>query len=152
MAQPAKEHGFRLVIRRTLPFPREKVFAAWLDATGMQRWVRPGNIRSAEVTLDPRVGGKFRILMKGDERNYDHTGQYKVIEPPSKLAFTWMSEGTDQQETLVTLEFFEREKGACEVVLTHERFPRPDKVQAHEKGWGDIVNRLADYLGGRSAA
>ncbi len=49
-----------LVIRRVLPVPRERVFAAWLDPVSLARWMGTGE--GAEVTaLDPKVGGKFRI-------------------------------------------------------------------------------------------
>jgi uncharacterized protein YndB with AHSA1/START domain len=145
MPEPAPERANKLVIRKIIPVPREKVFAAWLDPEGMRGWMCPGSCRSAEVEIDARVGGKFRILMKSEEKDYDHTGEYVVIDPPSKLAFTWISEGTDHQATLVTVELFDRGK-ECELVLTHERFPRPEKVEPHRQGWGSIVEKLAAHL------
>jgi uncharacterized protein YndB with AHSA1/START domain len=33
--------------------------------------------------------------MKGEREDYDHTGVYQVIEPPSKLSFTWIPTNTD---------------------------------------------------------
>ena len=144
MPEPAPERSDTLVIRKIIPVAREKVFAAWLDAEGMKSWMCPGDM-SAEAHLDPRVGGSFRIVMKGKDRNYEHTGEYQVIDPPSKLVFTWISEGTDHQPTLVTVEFFERGEH-CELVLTHERFPKPEKVPGHKRGWSEIADRLAAYL------
>lgn len=145
MPEPSPEREDMLVIRKTIPVPREKVFAAWLDPQGMKYWMCPAHILSTEAQLDPRVGGSFRIVMKGKDRDYEHTGEYRVIEPPSKIVFTWVSDGTDHKPTLVTVELFERGQH-CELVLTHERFPRPDKVQAHKLGWSEIVDLLADYL------
>ena len=145
MAQQAPERENTLVIRRRIPVAREKVFAAWLDAEGMQRWMCPGHIRSTEAHVDARVGGRFRIVMKSEERDYEHTGEYRVIEPPSKLVFTWISDATDHQPTLVTIELFER-GGECDLVLTHERFPRAEEVARHESGWGSILTDLAAYL------
>ncbi len=52
-----------LVVRRVLRVPRERVFAAWLDAALMARWMCPGDTRSATVELDPQVGGTFRIVI-----------------------------------------------------------------------------------------
>jgi uncharacterized protein YndB with AHSA1/START domain len=95
--------------------------------------------------MEVRVGGSFRILMKGPKQDYDHTGEYRVIDRPSKLSFTWISMGTDLKSTLVTVELFER-KGATELILTHENFPSSESVGRHAGGWGKIADLLADYL------
>jgi uncharacterized protein YndB with AHSA1/START domain len=38
--------------------------------------------------VDPRVGGKFRIVMIEGRERHEHTGEYLAIEPPSRLSFT----------------------------------------------------------------
>ena len=54
-----------LVVRRQMAVPRERVFEAWLDSESLAHWMRPGNLTHATVTVDPRVGGGFRIVMEG---------------------------------------------------------------------------------------
>ena len=137
--------GHTVVVRKLLPASREEVFDAWLDSDGMQRWMCPGTATSSEVTMEPRVGGRFRILMKAPEATYDHTGEFRVLDRPSKLQFTWRSPKTDDQETLVTVELHER-GSKCELVLTHERIPREEAAREHEQGWGGIVDKLGNYL------
>lgn len=132
---------------------REEVFAAWTDPASITHWMCPGDVTRAEAQLDVRVGGSYRILMKGKSQDYDHSGVYQVVEPPSKLAFTWTSKGTDYQTTPVTVEIFERGE-QCELVLTHERFPTPEQAKRHEGGWGQIAEKLAEHLaqaGGKQA-
>ena len=59
---------------------------------------------TAEVpVLDLRVGGEFQIDMHGDGAVFVHTGKYLEIDRPNKLVVTWHSDGTGQQETVVTL-------------------------------------------------
>ncbi len=140
-----QERSDRLVIRRVMPAPREAVFAAWTDPESIREWMCPGDALTAEAELDLRVGGSYRIVMKSPTRAYDHTGEYLVVEPPSKLAFTWISKGTDHQPTIVTVELFER-GSQCELVLTHERFPTPEAMRHHKNGWGQIAERLAAHL------
>ncbi len=140
-----KPHELTLVVRRLIPATREEVFAAWTDPDSMAEWMCPGDIRSATAKLDVRVGGKLHIVMKGDDIDYEHTGQYRVVEPPSKLAFTWISKGTDHQPTLVTVELLELGRW-CELVLTHENFVKPDAVQKHKGGWTSIAGKLAAYF------
>ena len=135
-----------LVVRRQLAVPRERVFEAWLDSESLAHWMRPGNLTHATVTVDPRVGGGFRIVMEGrtDGGDYEHRGEYLAIEPPSLLSFTWISNATDHKPTVVTIEFHERGSGT-ELVLTHRRLP-PTVVEDHRQGWTEIVRLLDETL------
>jgi len=135
-----------LVVRRQIAVPRERVFEAWLDSESLAHWMRPGDFTHATVTVDPRVGGGFRIVMEGrtDGVDYEHRGEYLAIEPPSLLSFTWISKATDYQPTVVTIEFHERGTGT-ELVLTHRRLA-PKAVEAHRQGWTDIVRLLDEAL------
>jgi len=80
-----------VVVRKMLPASCEEVFDAWLDSEGMRQWMCPGPVTNSVVTLEPRVGGRFRILMKSPKADYDHTGEFRVLDRPSKLQFTWVS-------------------------------------------------------------
>jgi glutathione S-transferase len=135
-----------LVVRRQIAVPRARVFEAWLDSESLAHWMRPGDCTTARVTVDPRVGGRFRIVMEGPTHGaVEHHGEYLVIEPPSLLSFTWISRPTEHKPTVVTIEFHERGAGT-ELVLTHRGLP-PRAVEGHRKGWTDIVRLLAQELG-----
>jgi uncharacterized protein YndB with AHSA1/START domain len=140
------EEAAVLVVRRHLAVPRQRVFDAWLDSESMAHWMRPGNFTHSTVTVDPRVGGGFRIVMEGrtDGGDYEHRGEYLAIEPPSLLSFTWISNATDYQPTVVTIEFHERGTGT-ELVLTHRRLA-PKAVEAHREGWTDVLRLLEEVL------
>ena len=131
------------MIRRVLPVPRGRVFAAWLDPVSLARWM--GTSEGADVTaLDPRVGGKFRIVMRHGGGSVEHWGEYQAIERPSLLSFTWLSANTDHRPTLVTVELVER-GDSTELILTHRRLPR-HQVDGHRRGWTAIVAALERTL------
>jgi uncharacterized protein YndB with AHSA1/START domain len=136
---------YRVVTRRRMPAPREIVFDAWIDPNGIHEWMCPGDAVSAEATLDVRVGGSFRLIMKGKDKDHVHIGTYQVVEPPSKLVFTWSGDEIPGDVTLVTVEFFPH-GDESELVLTHERFSKADLAQRYESGWGTIVEKFAAYL------
>ena len=135
-----------LVVRRQMAVPRERVFEAWLDSESLAHWMRPGNFTHATVTVDPRVGGGFRIVMEGRTDG----------GATSTAASTWRSSRrrccrspgsprhTDHKPTVVTIEFHERGTGT-ELVLTHRRLA-PKEVEAHRKGWTDVVRLLDEAL------
>ena len=134
-----------LVVRRQMAVPRERVFQAWLDSESLAHWMRPAGTSHATVTVDPRVGGGFRIVMEGAPHGcVEHTGEYLAIEPPSRLSFTWISKHTEQRPTVVTIEFHERGTGT-ELVLTHRGLPA-SQVEGHRRGWTDIVRLLDESL------
>jgi uncharacterized protein YndB with AHSA1/START domain len=144
MADIIEQTNDKLVLRKMIAASREEVFSAWLDPDSLKHWMCPGNTASAEAQVDPRVGGAFRIVMKSPDHESDHTGIYRVIDPPSKLSFTWSSKATDRTETLVTVELFDR-RGQTELILMHERLPNAEAVEKH-KGWLQIADKLADHL------
>ena len=138
-----------VVVRRFIPVPRERAFAAWLNPASLVQWMLPGDVTNANVEADPRVGGAFRIVMEHGGSGADHWGEYVTIDPPSLLSFTWISAATDRLTTAVTIEFHERD-GGTELVLTHRGLP-PSKVASHQGGWGDIVRKMGESVGGQSA-
>jgi uncharacterized protein YndB with AHSA1/START domain len=135
-----------VVVRRVIPVPRERVFAAWLDPVSLSTFMCPGPVTSATAEVDARVGGRFRIVMHHPGGDGNHRGEYLVIDPPAKLEFTWISAATGHQPSIVTVEFFDLH-GSTEVVLTHRRLP-PSQADPHRKGWNDIVQKAGAVASG----
>jgi uncharacterized protein YndB with AHSA1/START domain len=125
---------------------REDVFDMWTRAENLRLWMRPPRATGATAQSDPRVGGRYRIVMHGD-RDYDHHGEYLIVDRPSKLSFTWISEGSRGQTSVVTVELFDRGGGQTELVLTHERLPQ-EEVARHTDGWEEILGELAGAIRG----
>ena len=145
--QKSADGTHRVVVRRRMPAPREVVYQAWIDPDGIREWMCPGDVVSAEASLDVRVGGFFRIVMRTKDRIHEHTGTYQVVDPPKKLAFTWSGLENPTEITLVSVEFLERDEES-ELVITHERFTKSDVAQRYQMGWGTIAQKFADYLAG----
>jgi uncharacterized protein YndB with AHSA1/START domain len=142
------EFGAPLVVRRTLSASPERVFAAWLEPQSMARWLSPFADAVAEV--DARVGGAFRVVMRGLGREIEHTGTYQEIDRPRRLVFTWISPYTGSEPSLVTVELTPVSPGdRTELTLTHERLP-VDQVASHGGGWGTMLEHLETYLKGSS--
>ena len=112
--------------------------------------MRPGDITRAVASVDPKVGGSFEIVMYSADGSRVHSGVYRVIDRPRRLVFTWISRGTKQTQSLVTVEF-RAGRRTTEVVLTHEQLPDDSAVQPHTKGWTRILELLALELGAARA-
>jgi uncharacterized protein YndB with AHSA1/START domain len=139
----------RIVVRRRIPIAREIVYQAWTDPDGLKEWMCPGDVISAEASLDLRVGGSFRIIMRSKSEVHEHVGTYRIVDPPAKLSFTWSGMDNPSEITLVTVEFIDRD-GECELVITHEGFTKGNLAQRYEMGWGTISRKFAEFLALRS--
>ncbi len=134
----------QLVVSRLIAAAAEPLFDAWLDPEALAVWMRPGTATHTDVTADPRVGGEFRIVMHNLDAPIVHRGTYRTIDRPRRLAFTWRSPVTEDEETLVTVDFEPRASGT-EVIVTHERLPHQAAVDAHTDGWTDCLTGLDAY-------
>ena len=139
-----------VTVRRVMAASREEVFDAWLDAEGMREWMCPGPVTRCDATMDPRPGGRFRIVMHGPDITVVNTGEFRVLERPAKLQFTWASSRWGLEETLITIDLLQRE-ARCELVLTHERFPADQSAAQLQGGWGRILGLLDEHLQGSVA-
>ena len=69
-------------------------------------------------------------------------GRYMAVDPPSRLAFTWIwDDDRDQVEQLIEIEFEERE-GQTNVRFTHRNLWDEETVADHEDGWGKAFENL----------
>jgi uncharacterized protein YndB with AHSA1/START domain len=129
-----------VVVRRTIAASAEDIFDCWLDPEALAAWMRPGTIRSTVAKVEPRVGGRYEIVMQGEQGAIPHSGEYRVIDRPRRLVFTWRSPYAGPAETLVTVDFLRAGKGT-EVVVTHEQLPAEAR-ESHSRGWTSGLEHL----------
>ncbi len=142
------ETSTSLQLTRILKADPGRVFRAWSTADGLKQWSCPEGATVGDVSVDLRVGGQYRIRMKGPEgQTYTAVGTYREIAAPNRLVYSWDWEEPDHAvgETLVTVEF-EAVGDSTQVTLNHERFPNAEAAGAHEQGWGSCLNRLEATL------
>jgi uncharacterized protein YndB with AHSA1/START domain len=134
-----------LKVTQRVPASPERVFDAWLDPEMISRFMIAGpdaGVKSAET--DPRVGGRYAITMTNEMGEVPHWGEYRVIDRPNRLVFTWNSPHATP-DSLVTLTF-DPIDGETLVTLLHEKFPSEGSREGHAKGWTAILATLADKV------
>jgi uncharacterized protein YndB with AHSA1/START domain len=133
-----------IVVERTMPATPNEVFEHWSDPESLAEWMRPSEgMRRASVDVDFRVGGKFRIVMHG-EQDFAQHGEYLEIETDRRIVFTWISEWlpAEEQQTLVTVSLEPIGSDETRLLLVHESLPAGDAYQGHESGWARILAGL----------
>jgi uncharacterized protein YndB with AHSA1/START domain len=137
----------RLRIERTFEAPAEAVFDAWTSAEVMRRWWQAErHWETAEAEVDLRVGGDVRVVMRDPGEDVEHGGggKYTEIDPPNRLAFTWLWDG-ETRRTLIEIDFEEND-GATTVSFTHSGLWDEETVRSHTYGWTNILESLGREL------
>lgn len=145
------EHRPRVLrIERTFSAPLERVYEAWTSEEVLRRWLHgmPGwETPAAEVDL--RVGGMIRIVMRdpSDGTVAGATGEYRVVDPPRRLVFTWVWDDQPDQPQLIELELSERD-GRTTVSMTNSAIPSDSRLESQERGWHVCYDNLERLFAG----
>jgi uncharacterized protein YndB with AHSA1/START domain len=141
--------GHTLQMERTFDAPAEAVFDAWTSEEVIRRWFHAGHDWETTVAeVDLRVGGEVRVVMRNphEDVEYGGGGRYTEIDPPNRLAFTWIWDDMGTRQ-LIELEFDEAD-GATTVRFTHSNLWDEESVRSHESGWGSAFDNLERALTG----
>src|SRR4051812_48299009 len=116
--------GLSLDMERVLPATPSLVFGCFSDPSRLARWWGPRGFDTPTLEFDLTVGASYRIEMQPPEGDAFHlTGEFREVDPPARLAYTfvWEDPDPDDVETLVELSF--RDLGeSTEIVLTQGPF------------------------------
>ncbi len=136
-----KSNRTTVQINRMISAPLESVYAAWTDLDTAKRWWGPTGVKTEELVIEPRVGGKFRwVLTTPDGEKMTTVGEFREVLPGEKLVFTW------DVETLVTVEFKKKDYATTELHLTHEHLPGESSRDNHAEGWNSALNNLENLF------
>ena len=136
-----------LRMERTYAAPAQAVFDAWTSEEVLRRWFHAErDWETPEASVDLRVGGALRVVMRnpdtGDE--YGGGGFYTEIDPPHRLAFTWL---WDDHTTRTLIEIdFEEADGVTTVRFRHSGLWDEEAVREHRDGWTKCFANLERTL------
>lgn len=131
----------------TVKASAQRVFEALTDPRQrLAWWSRKGRFVATHFDSDLRVGGKWMMRGTGMGKPFTVRGEYRAIEPPRVLAFTWQP-GWRQgaEESLVRFDLAEKD-GVTTVRLTHSGLTR-ETAQVH-KGWPQLLDSLRAHAEG----
>jgi len=138
--------GAIVKVRRRVRAGADEIFDLWTKPDLMVRWMSPypGAV-DCKASSDLRPGGAFRLVMSSQESRREVSGVYVEVDRPRKLVFTWEGPLTNNVNTLVTVELNPL-GDETDLVLTHERLPTQAIVEGHTRGWGHILDHLAEAV------
>ena len=159
-AATAEAHAFgpELKIDRLIRAPREMVWAAWTDARQLARWWGPHGFTNPVCEIDPVVGGRLDIVMRGPD-GVDHVqkGVVRSIDPPGFLEFTVALKESDDSDRLVNLTTLTLEDvGGMTRLILNVRVLKAtsaaaENISGMEAGWNESLDRLTAQIGAQTS-
>jgi uncharacterized protein YndB with AHSA1/START domain len=148
----AQSAELTLELTRVLPAGRSIVFGAFSDPSELAKWWGPGGFSTPSLELQARVGESYRIEMQPpDGDRFYLTGEFREVDPPVRLAYTfvWEDPDPDDVDTVVDLSFRDRGE-STEVGLRHGPFTTEARRRLHRDGWTDSFDKLKRLLSVRA--
>jgi uncharacterized protein YndB with AHSA1/START domain len=134
-----------LRLERLIAAPPETLFALWTEPAQLMRWWAPDGYQTSVDALDAQPGGRWRTtLHRAGSPALALSGVYRIVEPPTRLAFSWAWEDASavrghETDVMVT---FEAVPGGTRLVLLQARFESLQARDGHDNGWSGCFDRL----------
>jgi uncharacterized protein YndB with AHSA1/START domain len=132
----------------TIKAPAEKIFNALTNPDELLKWWgAEGKFQCVHAESDLRPGGKWRMRVSGGcgtGVSSIVSGEYRTVQPPHLLIFTWLREEENTPETLVRWDLEEKD-GVTTVRVTHSGLTS-ESLRARNSGWPLILSLLHAYF------
>lgn len=142
-----------IVITRVINAPRELVFDAWTKPEHLAQWWGPGGFAATVCEVDLRVGGRFRLDLRGpDGIDYPCDGIYHEILRPERIVYSGMADDRHPcgagipPHSMVTIHFLAQAPAVTRLSI-NARLPSVAACEAAVQagfvaGWKDALERL----------
>lgn len=127
----------------------ERVFRALTEAGELAAWWgSPDTYQTFDWSVDLRPGGRWscQARIAGAGRLSSVRGEYRIIEPPRLLEYTFLASWEEFAPTLVRIEIEPTASGARVTVVHTGKFASDDSYGGMADGWRRILDWLSGHL------
>ena len=98
---------------------------------------------SEEAMIDLRIDGEYELAWRSQDLRL--LGQFLVVEPGERLAFTWSYAHRPEEPRTVDVRFAPTDVGTL-LTIEHTHGDDPDERQDYIDGWQFFIERLRSAL------
>lgn len=144
-----------IIMTRVFDAPREMVFDAFSKPELLRRWFGPRGWSLMECTVDLRVGGGFRFVLRGPEgQTMGMRGTYREIARPERSVHVESFDEYPGESVVTTVMTEERGRTTLTATVRYQSAEIRDAVlkSGMEHGAAESYDRLAELLATTSVA
>jgi uncharacterized protein YndB with AHSA1/START domain len=144
--QPAPDGTTTLRLVRTIKAPADRVYQCFVDPDAYAKWIPPHGFTGKVHSMEPKVGGTFRMSFSTIHRTWTHFfgGVYKELVPGRRIVHTDRFEdpAMGEGEMTVTIEF-EPVEGGTRLTIVQSGIPKGPAGEGAPYGWSQSLDNLA---------
>ncbi len=136
-------HTIRL--HRVIKCPPARLYAAFLDPRAKVKWMPPHGFVGEVHSIDPRVGGSYRMSFTNLGTGATHTfgGTYVELTPGEKLRYTDKFDDPNLPGEMSVTIMFKPVMGGTELTIVQEGVPEVIPAEMCYLGWQESLSLLA---------
>lgn len=135
-------------LHRVLKAPPQRVYKAFLDPAAMCKWLPPYGFTCTVHSMDPRVGGTYRMSFANFTSGKGHAfgGKYLELKPNEKIRYDDQFEDPNLPGTMTTTVLLKAVSCGTEVNITQEGVPGVIPPEMCYLGWQESLMQLAKLV------
>jgi uncharacterized protein YndB with AHSA1/START domain len=135
-------------LHRVLTAKPERVYKAFLDGDAMNKWLPPFGFTGKVHSIDPRVGGGYKMSFTNFSTGNSHSfgGTYKELVPNEKLVYTDAFDDPNLPGTMITTVVIRAVMAGCELSIEQAGIPEQIPVEMCYLGWQQSLVQLAKLV------
>ncbi len=142
----SKTHTIRL--HRVFRSTPEKIYKAFLDADALAKWLPPYGFTCKVHSIDPRVGGGFRMSFTnfGTGQSHSFGGHYHELVPGEKVRYSDKFDDPNLPGEMAVTVTLKKVLCGTEVNIEQAGVPAVIPAEMCYLGWQDSLAQLANVV------
>lgn len=139
---------YSLSFHRVFRAPPARVYKAFLDPAALCKWIAPAGYTCTVHSLDPKVGGTFRMSFtefdSGGAQSFG--GAYLELVPNKRLRYTDRFDDPNLAGDIEVTVTLKEVMGGTDVAITQSGLPDIIPPEMCDLGWQDSLKQLAQFV------
>lgn len=140
--------GNTVRLHRVLKAPPERVYRAFTSADAYAQWLPPYGFTCTVHSLEPVVGGKFKMSFTNftNQKSHSFGGEYRELVPGKLIKYTDRFDDPNLPGELVVTITLKEVLCGTELHVTQENIPAMIPVEMCYLGWQESLKKLAHLV------
>ena len=134
-----------VTLHRVFRAPPERLYRAFLDPDAMAKWLPPHGFTGRVLSMDARVGGRYRMQFTNFSYGQSHAfgGEYLELAPGERIVHTDSFDDPNLPGEMRTTITFRPVLVGTEVTAVQEGIPAVIPTEMCYLGWQESLQLLA---------
>ena len=135
-------------LHRVLKSTPDRVYRAFLDPDAMAKWLPPHGFTGKVHSIEPRVGGTYKMSFKNFTTGESHSfgGKYLELVPNERIRHTDRFDDANLPGEMVTTITIKQVSVGVELNVVQEGIPEAIPAEACYLGWQESLTLLTQLV------